>query len=113
MSVATIPASTVTAFIDRLYPAYCEGDGEADNKALELDRKYVWAYNARGQLHAQRREWKQAVADYSQALVLDPQYVVAYENRARAYDQLGEKQKAQADRVAAKKLEAQKGTEER
>src|SRR4051812_23012957 len=36
MTVATIPATTVTSFIDRLYPAYCEGDCEANNKSLEL-----------------------------------------------------------------------------
>jgi lipoprotein NlpI len=53
------------------------------DKALDLDPKYVDAYNGRGGAWLEKREYDKAIADYTTALELDPEHKFAY--RAKAW----------------------------
>ena len=56
------------------------------NKAIELDPKYVHAYNNRGRAYADnKKDYDRAITDYNKAIELDPKYVHAYNNRGRVY----------------------------
>jgi tetratricopeptide (TPR) repeat protein len=54
--------------------------------AIELDPKYVHAYNSRGLAYADnKKDYDHAFADFNKAIELDPKYVLAYNNRGLAY----------------------------
>ena len=56
------------------------------NKAIELDPKYVLAYNNRGRAYADnKKDYDRAITDYNKAIELDPKYAYAYNNRGRVY----------------------------
>src|SRR5262249_1462929 len=54
-------------------------------EAIKLNPKYVTAFNNRGLIYSQKREYEHAIQDYDNALRLNPKYVLALNNRANAY----------------------------
>ena len=52
--------------------------------ALSLDARNAYLYYNRGNLYAQRRDYRRAVDDYTQAIELDPNLAEAYYNRGLA-----------------------------
>jgi tetratricopeptide (TPR) repeat protein len=60
------------------------------------------AYNLRGSIKAQAKDWKGAIADYGFAIDLSPTSTY-YENRARAYEALGQTNLAKQDLANAQK----------
>ena len=82
--------SNAIAFGNRGYAYANKGDYDRAitdyNKAIELDPKYVHAYNMRGMAYADhKKDYDRAITDYNKAIELDPKYVHAYNNRGRAY----------------------------
>ena len=75
------------------------------NRALELNPKYVYAYNGRGNVYQTLGEYKKAVSDYDRALELDPEYVNAYNGRGNVYKALREYEKAVSDYDRALELD--------
>ena len=67
------------------------------NQGLQLDPKSADAYNNRGVVYSDKKDYDRAIADYNQALQLDPKYAIAYYNRGNAYKNKGRKDKAQED----------------
>lgn len=62
------------------------------------DAPYVaHAYNSRGYEYDDRKDYKQAIADYTKAIELNPNYAEAYNNRANAYCDEGDYRKALED----------------
>ena len=53
-------------------------------KAIELDPKYVFAYNNRGNAYEKKGEHDLAIADFDKAIEIDPKYAFAYDNRGNA-----------------------------
>ena len=64
---------------------------------MEIDSKYAFAYNNRGNVYRDKGDVDRALADYNEAIRLDPKYAVAYNNRANAYRGKGELDRAIAD----------------
>jgi tetratricopeptide (TPR) repeat protein len=62
------------------------------------------AYNNRGIAYAGKKQYDEAVADYSRAIGLDPVFDKAYTNRGNAYWHLGQFEKSFADYQTAIKL---------
>jgi uncharacterized protein (TIGR03067 family) len=58
----------------------------------------------RGRMHAERKEWDQAIAAYSQAIQLDPKHIDAFLYRGDAHLATGNADEALADLVAALRL---------
>ncbi len=72
----------------RTRPPSQEGLAIADlTKAIELDAKNVDAYNGRGKLYGQQRDYEKALADYSKVIELDDKQTDAYRYRADRYRQ--------------------------
>ncbi len=69
------------------------------SKAIELDPQMALAYNIRGTVYHQKRQFDLAVAEYTKAIELSPRKTF-FENRALAY-------REQADLQSAKKDERQ------
>ena len=67
------------------------------NVAIQLNPKYVNAYNNRGLLRAQAGDFENAVIDFTQAMMLDPLNPKYYQHRAEVYLQQGAADKAVAD----------------
>ncbi len=66
----------------------------------------MWsAYYNRGAFYASKGQWKDAIADYTEAIRLNPSQAKQYYFRGRAYLQSGERNKAAADFAEAEKLE--------
>ena len=59
------------------------------------DRRYVKAY-------AEKRQFDQAIADYTEAIRLNPEYAIAYYNRGVTYQRKDEQAKAEADIARAR-----------
>jgi tetratricopeptide (TPR) repeat protein len=73
-------------------------------KALEINPKYVYAYNNRGVTYDDKGNYDQAIADYTKALKINPKYVYAYYNRGIAYSNKGNYDQAIADYTKALKI---------
>ena len=67
------------------------------DKALDLNRQYVDAYNIRGCAFSELGDYRRAIADYTKAIEINPQYSDAYKNRGNARRKLGDHQGAIAD----------------
>jgi tetratricopeptide (TPR) repeat protein len=61
-------------------------------------------YNNRGWDFYQKKDYDEAISDYSDVIRLDPNDAVAYSKRGLAYKQLGKNAKAKADFDKAKQL---------
>jgi tetratricopeptide (TPR) repeat protein len=67
-------------------------------KAIELDPKFAWAYNNRGNAYAQGKgQLDQAISDFTKAIELDPKLAKAYNNRGGAYGDKGQYDQAISD----------------
>lgn len=50
-----------------------------------------------GNAFFKKKQWKEAIAKYTESVAVDPSYHVSYSNRSQAYFQLGDYEKAAAD----------------
>jgi tetratricopeptide (TPR) repeat protein len=102
-AVAVAPTRSLSAFewFSKGYTLYQQGklaDAiQAYTSAIELDPRYVDAYNNRGVVYKYASEYERAIADYTKAIALKPDYADAYFNRGVAYRHTGEPDKAIAD----------------
>jgi tetratricopeptide (TPR) repeat protein len=55
------------------------------------------AYHRRGTAYASKKEYDQAIADYTKALEIDPKYISALNDRGLAYTSKGDYERAIAD----------------
>lgn len=62
------------------------------------------AYFARGIAYARKRNYGEAVADFTEAIRLRPRFAVAYQYRGLAHKKLGDNANAEEDFAEAKKL---------
>src|SRR5262249_23878831 len=80
---------------------YAKGDFDrvaADyDQAIQLDPRYVFAYNNRGNLYQNKGELDRAIADFSQAIEIQPNFAQALYARILAYQIKGEIDRAIAD----------------
>jgi serine/threonine protein kinase/Tfp pilus assembly protein PilF len=74
-------------------------------QALRLDPKFSLAFNTRGNLHYDRREYDRALADYNEAITLDPSYAQAYANRGNVHAARRDPQRALDDYSTALRLD--------
>ena len=74
------------------------------SKAIEIDPKFVKAYNNRGIAYIWKKEFKLAIADFTKAIELDPKNGKPYNNRAIVYSYIGDTGKARQDLQKAKSL---------
>ena len=74
-----------------------DGALEACGKALELDPKYAWAYNLRGDAYYNKGQYDLAIADFNKALELDHKYAWVYNFRGDCYVNKGQGEAAIAD----------------
>ena len=72
--------------------------------AIRLNPDEADSFYVRGRIHADRSDWRLAIADYSEAIRLDPQFGWAYARRAAAYEAIDAADEAAADRAKAKEL---------
>jgi tetratricopeptide (TPR) repeat protein len=64
------------------------------NKAIEIDPRYLAAYNNRGNAYRSKGQYDKAISEYSKAIEINPKYADAYFNRGYAYYQQGQYQRA-------------------
>ncbi|MBN1349351.1 tetratricopeptide repeat protein [candidate division KSB1 bacterium] len=74
------------------------------SRAIELDRRYIAAYNNRGNAYMNLGLLQLALADFNQTVKLDPQFALAYINRGNAFKQLKMYPDALQDYCSAIKL---------
>jgi tetratricopeptide (TPR) repeat protein len=67
------------------------------SRAISGKQNTAPAYNNRGLAYYELKQYKEAVADYTQAIKLDPAYAAAYNNRGNSYYELHEYQMALRD----------------
>jgi Tfp pilus assembly protein PilF len=67
------------------------------SRAIEKDPNYALAYNNRGNVYFDRKEFELALRDYNKAIALKNDYAIAYNNRARLYLMKKEYDKALID----------------
>ena len=81
-------------------------DSAIDNysKAIEIDPKFVKAYNNRGIVYVWKKQYDLVVADFNKAIELDPKNGKAYNCRAIVYSYRGETDKARQDIQKAQSL---------
>jgi tetratricopeptide (TPR) repeat protein len=73
-----------TAFCHYLLRANDEAIADYD-KVIRLDPKYAAAYNNRGIVYQDKREYDKAINSYDEAIRIDPKYAAAYINRGNAH----------------------------
>ena len=71
---------------------------------MELDPKYEYAYNNRGNTYDSMGDYEKAIEDYTQAIQINPGEALYYQNRAKTYRKLGDAEKAEADEQKAKEI---------
>src|SRR5260370_33179466 len=76
-------------------------------EALRLDPAVALFYNGRGLAHKARKEYHQAILDYSQALALEPRVTDTFFNRGNAYKASGAYAQAVRDYSQAIRLDPQ------
>ena len=79
------------------------------NQAIKYKSNYAVAYNNRGVVRNQLKDYRQAIADYTKAIKYKPDYANAYYNRGIAYKNLGDRKKAVADWQQAAKIYQKQG----
>ncbi|HRZ39538.1 MAG TPA: tetratricopeptide repeat protein, partial [Candidatus Omnitrophota bacterium] len=73
-------------------------------KAIDLDSKFVSAYNNRGIVYGRMGQLTEAMTDYTRAIEFDSKYAVAYSNRGNVYGALGQFTEAVSDETKAIQL---------
>ncbi len=74
------------------------------NKVIEMDEKFVDAYNLRGNCYAALKKNDEAVKDFSKAIEIDPNNRGALLNRGLAYKAMGKLPQSKADALKASKI---------
>jgi tetratricopeptide (TPR) repeat protein len=74
------------------------------SKAIEINPKFVKAYNNRGIAYISKKQYDPAIADFNKAIELDPENGKVYNNRAIVYSYQGEIGKARQDIQKAQSL---------
>ena len=77
---------------------------EQMNKVIEMDEKFVEAYNMRGNCYSALKKNDEAVKDFSKAIEMDPNNRGAYLNRSLAYKAMGKLPQSKADTLKANKI---------
>ena len=77
---------------------------EQFNKVIEMDEKYVEAYNMRGNCYLALKKNDEAVKDFSKAIELNPDNRGAYLNRSSAFKAMGKLPQAKSDALKANKM---------
>src|ERR1035437_1962324 len=67
------------------------------SKAIELNKRFIDAYAARGTLELDKGELDRALADFNKVIELKPDVSLAYANRATIEKRRGDWNAAQAD----------------
>lgn len=67
----------------------------------EIDENSAQAFVIKGGSYSEKKDYKQAIAEYTAAIKIDPSYFDAYESRAHAYWSLNDYDKAIADYTTA------------
>ena len=75
------------------------------NAALAIEPYLAVAFNERGAIRRNRREYDKAINDYTMAIHIEPDYVEAYFNRALACEDRHRYAEAEADLTRALKLD--------
>ncbi|WP_372369889.1 tetratricopeptide repeat protein [Candidatus Uabimicrobium sp. HlEnr_7] len=100
-----VSAPTAAAYYERGKGWFLKGNsGNAIvdfSKAIELDPKFLPAYNGRGICYNNKGELEKAIDDYTTAISLDPDYVKAYSNRGVCFQAKNNFSKAISDYSAA------------
>lgn len=96
---AAVVAEIVIAFADAMLQHRDNPIGQL--AAMDaLVRRYpdqAHAYNSRGNIYYDERDYERAMADFTQAIEIDPQFAIAYNNRGNIHAGLGEDERAIAD----------------
>ncbi len=74
------------------------------NIAISLDPNSTAAYDTRGHLEFDKKQFDNAIADFSKAISIDPTLVSSHYYRAQAYRALGKHELAKTDEAKAKEL---------
>ncbi len=77
---------------------------DAFAEAANLDPHNKWIWFERGQTDMSLKEWRQALADFSNVIKIDPGDSRAYLARAKVYAELGDKERARQDEERANQL---------
>jgi len=77
---------------------------EQFNKVIEMDEKFVEAYNMRGSCYLALKKNDEAVKDFSKAIELNPNNRGAYLGRSSAYKAMGKLPQAKSDALKANKI---------
>ena len=83
--------------------ANTEAIGNYD-EAIRLNPQNAKAYNNRGVLQHEGRDYNWAIYDYDEAIRVDSEYAKAYNNRGLTYQSLGKVEEAERDFQKAKEL---------
>jgi len=67
------------------------------NQAIQINPRYLQAYNNRGLSYENLGEYQRAIQDFSQVIQINPQFAEGYSNRGIAYADLGEYERAIQD----------------
>ena len=79
------------------------------DRAISLNPRYAKAFNNRGYVWDEKRDYDRANQDYDRAIELDPSYADAFYNRGKAKLKWGEVLARNADIAAAKAMDPQIG----
>jgi len=77
---------------------------EKFNNVIEMDEKFVEAYNMRGNCYLALKKNDEAVKDFTKAIGLNPDNRGAYLNRSSAYKAMGKLPQAKSDTLKASKI---------
>ena len=77
---------------------------EQFNKVIEMDEKYVIAYNMRGSCYSALKKNDEAIKDFSKAIELDPNNRGAYLGRSSVYKAMGKLPQSKSDALKASKI---------
>ena len=77
---------------------------EQFNKVIEMDDKFVQAYNMRGSCYSALKKNEEAVKDFSKAIELNPDNRGAYLGRSSVYKAMGKLPQAKSDTLNANKI---------
>jgi len=78
----------------------------AYNKAIEINKEYIEAYNNRAVAQRYLRNYGKALEDYNEAIRIYPEYLKAYKNRGELYFIMGEVELALKDFQEAVRLDS-------
>jgi len=77
---------------------------EQFTKVIEMDEKFVEAFNMRGNCYSALKKNDEAVKDFSKAIEMDPNNRGAYLGRSSVYKAMGKLPQAKADALKASKI---------